>query len=624
MMPSCCMNGVPDGMPPAAQGTCQPGSLCSSGIDDDYCCSDFRNSGGTYCSKTGGIAASFQFPSKGDTEAEVFPSMPELEILPDMPESQVFPAVLEPRDADASVTSPKLYGINLGMWQGPCLDDTHCEGDLVCHASNQCTCNITTNEGCPRSGQICSVGDQMMRCPKEGCAPSCSCDVDSDATDGTNGCDVGQVCRQPCAMMDVGPMCFKSNEKRDCGHYGESYICRDSNEDGIIDKLDGAHGCVQGLVQPKLNRMNDRDGAPLELEIVDDPNNNLESHSLPEDGFELLSEGGTGTSATAHVPQLLDSPSWHATLPNGATFPALVEVGTDQDDEALDGDGDVHQEIVVEPLHEMEADPLPDDVELLSEGGTGTSATAHVPQLLDSPSWHATLPNGATFPALVEVGTDHDDEALDGDGDVHQEIVVEPLHEMEADPLPDDVELLSEGGSTVSATAHVPQLLDSPSWDATLPNRATFPALVEVGTDHDDEAVDGDGDVHQEIVVEPLHEMDADPLPDDVELLSEGGTGTSATAHVPQLLDSPSWDATLPNMAAAFDCGRNQCRSPDGVCERAMHCLIDPCSTVRCKAGTVCEANYCGGCHAVCSPQAMLTRDDSTTSRTTSTNSGEP
>lgn len=47
--------GVPEGMPPAAQGTCQTGSLCSSGVDDDYCCNNFMNGGGTYCSKTGGL-----------------------------------------------------------------------------------------------------------------------------------------------------------------------------------------------------------------------------------------------------------------------------------------------------------------------------------------------------------------------------------------------------------------------------------------------------------------------------------------------------------------------------------------------------------------------------------------
>lgn len=35
---------------------------------------------------------------------------------------------------------------------------------------------------------------------------------------------------------------------------------------------------------------------------------------------------------------------------------------------------------------------------------------------------------------------------------------------------------------------------------------------------------------------------------------------------------------------------------------RPVQCFANPCATVRCAAGTVCVANYCGGCSASCRP----------------------
>lgn len=43
--------------------------------------------------------------------------------------------------------------------------------------------------------------------------------------------------------------------------------------------------------------------------------------------------------------------------------------------------------------------------------------------------------------------------------------------------------------------------------------------------------------------------------------------------------------------------------SGSGVCKdssQPMKCLVNPCDTARCVAGTVCEPDYCGGCKAVC------------------------
>ncbi len=54
--------------------------------------------------------------------------------------------------------------------------------------------------------------------------------------------------------------------------------------------------------------------------------------------------------------------------------------------------------------------------------------------------------------------------------------------------------------------------------------------------------------------------------------------------------------------ATAEKCSvEGHCRSPSGVCGPTVECLINPCATARCDSNTVCEANYCGGCHAVCS-----------------------
>jgi len=213
MIPSCCQSGPPVDMPPPAYGTCAIGELCDTGIADDYCCYDELGGTETYCSKSGGKATM--------NESRSTPSTP-------VPDELVQVAMFE-------------------MYQGPCTIDSECEGGLACHASSgKCICNALTNEGC-NSGQTCGVHPEAY-CPQpEGCVPTCTCDYNSDATDGSNGCPVGEVCRTPCAMVDGGPMCFESNEKRDCGVvWPSNYVCADSNGDGVIDRNDYAAGCVEG------------------------------------------------------------------------------------------------------------------------------------------------------------------------------------------------------------------------------------------------------------------------------------------------------------------------------------------------------------------------------------------
>lgn len=69
-------------------------------------------------------------------------------------------------------------------------------------------------------------------------------------------------------------------------------------------------------------------------------------------------------------------------------------------------------------------------------------------------------------------------------------------------------------------------------------------------------------------------------------------------------------------------CGEALCRSPDGECGILHQCLIDPCELTRCESNEVCEANYCGGCHAICTLRLNTVdqvMDDSTSTRPATT-----
>ena len=123
------------------------------------------------------------------------------------------------------------------MFSGPCSSDDQCQDGLVCHInSKKCICNTDTNEGCS-NGAICGVAPNVF-CPATGCLPTCHCDVTNDVG-GTNGCKSGQVCREPCAIADAGPMCFDDDKKRDCAQMGSNMACR-VDRDGFI-----GGGCVE-------------------------------------------------------------------------------------------------------------------------------------------------------------------------------------------------------------------------------------------------------------------------------------------------------------------------------------------------------------------------------------------
>lgn len=52
-------------------------------------------------------------------------------------------------------------------------------------------------------------------------------------------------------------------------------------------------------------------------------------------------------------------------------------------------------------------------------------------------------------------------------------------------------------------------------------------------------------------------------------------------------------------------CDSGECLSPNGTCAEEVNCFVDPCDVNECDEGEVCSANYCGGCHAVCTLETV-------------------
>merc|ERR1712154_423238 len=47
-------------------------------------------------------------------------------------------------------------------------------------------------------------------------------------------------------------------------------------------------------------------------------------------------------------------------------------------------------------------------------------------------------------------------------------------------------------------------------------------------------------------------------------------------------------------------CPNGECLNPiSGICEHGVSCFVNPCEVNICPLAAICEANYCGGCHAV-------------------------
>jgi hypothetical protein len=95
-------------------------------------------------------------------------------------------------------------------------------------------------------------------------------------------------------------------------------------------------------------------------------------------------------------------------------------------------------------------------------------------------------------------------------------------------------------------------------------------------------------------------------------------TTTSSTEEVYQKFELIQYSLQLDN------CDSGECLSPNGTCAEEVSCFADPCDPNfdECEDDEICTANYCGGCHAVCTPANNSTTSDPTStvlSQTTTT-----
>ena len=88
----------------------------------------------------------------------------------------------------------------------------------------------------------------------------------------------------------------------------------------------------------------------------------------------------------------------------------------------------------------------------------------------------------------------------------------------------------------------------------------------------------------------------------DAYCAGEGDGGYCSLRTTPTLIEAPPVEPTTPSVTGEVElnpCMVGQCLSPNGVCASEVACFVDPCD-VSDDCDGECEANYCGGCHAVC------------------------
>lgn len=83
-----------------------------------------------------------------------------------------------------------------------------------------------------------------------------------------------------------------------------------------------------------------------------------------------------------------------------------------------------------------------------------------------------------------------------------------------------------------------------------------------------------------------------------VETGSVGATVTSSTTATGTTDTSSATTTSNPS-----DCPEGQCLDPSNACMYPVNCFANPCDVESCGNGEICSANYCGGCHAVCTPK---------------------
>ena len=510
-----------------------------------------------------------------------------------------------------------------GMYQGPCMEDSHCQEGLVCtirrgpdntglDAEGACTCNTQTNEGCSE-GQVCGSPPGLF-CPPGGCLPTCTCDYSPSAkSDGSNGCATSEVCRMPCAIADAGPMCFANEEERDCDVYsrpgdGSRWICRDGNADGRIDFSDGGSGCVQ---LPAVAVANRERTAPLVGEKHD-------AHFDFEPGSEGIANDGAVDIAPFDLegmqPILLSNivgddcvhNSWHE-----STLPGNVNMCTNDIDYPT-GWG-AKGVFLYDTAEECCEAKFPGDCTVLD-----------VCELMSEVSMTNTLPPGDDEPRQINPPQSWED--LDEWSTEPPEVTttVGTFPASDVFPFEDStVAPLDEVASTTDDEDCKEGFCKSPSGKCG-PSVLCFvdpcsAARCMEGTHCESNMCGG---------------CHAHCIPDDDTIsLEEQSVGQPGCAKLDRdeckKQDECSWKGRecLPQDADADidadeypgsteECPGMLCRSPSGNCGLKVDCVMNPCAATFCASGMRCEQNTCGGCHAVCLPVEAAS-DESTTSTTT-------
>ena len=121
------------------------------------------------------------------------------------------------------------------------------------------------------------------------------------------------------------------------------------------------------------------------------------------------------------------------------------------------------------------------------------------------------------------------------------------------------------------------------------------------------------------ITVQVQDELNVSAAGDEMPFLSPSSFDAAWTM-------SDQWcpQTTLATELPISDGGCAVCKNPKtGECEPSLsNCFIDPCDNVgACPEGETCTANYCGGCHAICSGDAVAVTKPTTTAAASSATS---
>jgi len=527
----------------------------------------------------------------------------------------------------------------------PCDLDSQCETGLVCHIpSGQCVCNMDTNQGCSANLK-CSVPPGLYCNPATGCLPTCTCDYTSYATDGTNGCDVGQVCRRSCAIADSGVSCFANEEVRDCDGFGAGYVCRDSNGDGVIDAMDGEYGCELRIDQfDQSLLLGDGDGYGGE----DSSGNYGGGVVRPHPNLDLET-----SDLNQEIEQLHDCASrlWHESTLRGVQTTCTNDDDYPEEWTTLDNSlfRSGRECCIYKGFSRRQCDLVNVCDELLGDGSGGNpngggGTSTGTPQTVNSPSYDPVAPFNDPY----------------GGGDDGGPITSDPIPYVDSNPIactlgPQSYKTSSLKKTSISNMA----AFNNPAFtsEASCANRDQFcqlttgrcntKSLLHFGTctprpefcTEEYNPVCGCNGLtysnacfaHQagaSVSLEGRACSEGTVTDESVTTTGATATGSEAPPSTAISFNDPSTTfetpPTMPTTTTKMatddeEClVENHCRSPSGRCGPRVTCLIDMCAIVRCEFGT-CQLNSCGGCHAVCPTSVSEDGTGDSSSSTTST-----